>query len=384
MIRRSMMGVLLISGLATATRTGQPLELLGILTQVAGAVQLAGPGVKGDPLASPWQVVRAGVTLRVPERGNVGIVCSNSRFVRVQGPAAWSLTEQACAAGQELTPAEYALVAPQAGRFKVVNGLMLLESEMRGTDGDDPLAPLTLSPRSAVRSPRPTVSWLRVPSATEYRVELRGRGIHYDTLLKGGDIACVASPERIEICSRPWPADFPDLPPGETFFLGIASHEGIAEPWHRSELVEVRTLAITDAGRLEDRLRRLDRLGFEGAALQSAHAGLLAEAGLYTDAADAYRAALAATPSPELLVTLADVYLVSGLHRLAELRYREALSNAPPSVRAAASFGLGRVEYARGGYREAAIFFQQARKLYAGLKLEGEEEAARLAEDRFR
>ena len=46
------------------------------------------------------------------------------------------------------------------------------------------------------------------------------------------------------------------------------------------------------------------------------------------------------------------------------------------SVRAAAAFGLGRIEYARARYREAMRAFRQARELYAGQKL-GEEETAR-------
>jgi len=362
-----------------AAAAGHPPELVGIVTQVTGAVQLAGPGVIGDPLASPWQVVRAGVTVRVPDGGAAGIVCSNNRFVRLRGPATWSLTVQTCEEGKELTPAEYALVAPQAGRFKVVDGLLVLEHQIRAGDQDDPLAPIVLSPRNAVRSPRPTVLWSRVPSATEYRMELNGRAIHFDDLLKTGDVICTPSPDGIDICSLPWPVNRPDLPPGEILFLGIAARAGIAEPWHATDPVEVRTPTLADTRTLESRLDRLEGVGLEGAALEAARAGLLAQAGLYTDAAESYRRALAAAPSPELHVTLADVDLVSGLPTLAEPRYREALAGSSPPVRAAAAFGLGRVEYARGRYREAALHFQQARELYEGLDLGEEEAAARRA-----
>jgi tetratricopeptide (TPR) repeat protein len=380
MIRRWLLTVPLALGLTTATAAAGP-PLTGVLTQVTGAVEVAGPGVQGDPLASPWQVVRAGVTVRVPAGGVAGIACSNNRFIRLQGPASWSLTEQACARGQELTPAEYALVAPQAGRFKVVDGLLVLEREIRAPNWDNPLAPTVLSPRYVMRSPRPAVTWIRVPSATEYRIELSGSRVHYETRLDAAEAVCASSPESIDLCSLPWPADRPDLPPGQTFFLGVAAHEGIAEPWHTTDPVEVRTPALADAAALETRLRHLESLGLEGTALATARAGVLAEAGLYADAAEAYRHALAA-PSPAIRVTLADVYLVSGLPSLAEPRYREALADSSPSVQAAATFGLGRVEYARGRYREAATLFQRAHNLYRGLNLGDEEAAARRAADK--
>ena len=112
---------LVLSLIVVADGAAGSTELTGILTQVDGAIQLAGPGVNDLPLASLWQVIRAKVTVRVPESGAVGVVCSNRRFVRLRGPASWSLTEITCLAGKELTPGEYALIVPQAGRFKVVS-----------------------------------------------------------------------------------------------------------------------------------------------------------------------------------------------------------------------------------------------------------------------
>jgi hypothetical protein len=358
-------------------------ELTGILTQVDGAVQLAGPGVNDLPLASLWQVIRAKVTVRVPESGAVGIVCSNRRYVRLQGPASWSLTEKSCLGGKELTPGEYALIVPHAGRFKVVSGLQSLEREIRGGDGDDPLAPKLLSPRNTVlRSPRPTVSWLRLPAAVEYRVEWSGHRAGYDTRLVAGDVACAADRDGADVCSLPWPPDRLDLAPDETFFLRVAARGGIVEPWHWTDPVEVRTPRVSAAVTLEGRLRDLESLGLEGSALDIARAGLLAQGELYADAAEGYRRALAAAPTPELRVTLGDVYLAMGLLQFAEPRYREATREGGPSVRAAATFGLGRIEYARARYREAAMDFRQARELFAGQKLGEEEAAARQAAER--
>jgi len=289
-------------------------------------------------------VIRSGVTVRLPEATSAGIVCSNRRFIRLQGPVSWSLTEATCAAGRELTPGEYALVAPQAGRFKVVAGLLTLEREIRAPYGDDPLAPLLLSPRNTVlRSPRPAVSWHRMPAAVEYRVEWTGRGIGYDDRVSAGDVPCAPASDGNDICVLPWPADRLDLTPDETFFLKVAARDGIVAPWHWSDPVKVRTQRVSATHALEDRLRDLENLGFRGPALCIARAGLLAQGELYADAAEAYRRALAAAPTPELHVTLGDVYLAMGLLQLAEPRYREAKRDGGPAVQAATTFGLGRI-----------------------------------------
>ena len=384
MLVRSMAAFLLLGLAAAAAEQPPPGALHGVITQVHGAVEAIGPGVSDLPLASPWQVIQARVTLRVPKGGSAGIVCSNRHFVRLRGPASWSLTEPACAAGKELTPAEYALIAPQGGRFKVVKGLLVLERELRGGDGDDPLAPVVLSPRNSVlRSPRPTVSWSRVPTATEYLVHWIGRGAGgHDLRLEAGKVACSEILQTISVCSLSWPEDHPDLPPGRTFSLKIAARSGIAENWHFNDPVEVSTQEIAQAAALESQLRDLESLGLEGAALDAARGGRLAERGLYTDAADLYRQALAAAPTSELRITLADLDFAMGLYFLAEPRYREVLPDSALTVRAAASFGLGRIAYARGKYREAAASFRQARELYSQLRLGEEEDAARQAAEK--
>jgi hypothetical protein len=372
---------LLLLAAMTAARAVKPTELTGVITQVTGAVRLSGPGVGDIPLASPWQALRGGVAIRVPAGGAAGIVCSNRRFVHIRGPVSWSLTPRACAVGNELAPADYALVVPQAGRFNVIHGFLVLDRKMRGNDGGDPLAPFVVSPRNSVlHVARPAVSWLRAPLATEYQVEWSGSGTGgYTTRLDASDVACATRTEGLDVCSLPWPADRSGLSPGETFFLKISARTGIAEPWHGNDPVEVRTLAVADAGKLESRLGDLAALGLEGAALDTARASALAGEGLYVDAADACRRALAAAPSPELRVTLADIELAMGLHRLAEPLYRQALGEGDPAVRAAAAFGLGRLLYAGDRYGEAAAAFRQARGLYAGLKLAEEEAAARQA-----
>src|SRR6185369_10314711 len=78
--RNWLLAMPLLIGWAVAD-AAQPSALVGIVTQITGAVQVTGLGATGDPLASTWQVVRAGATVRVPAGGAAGIVCSTGRFI---------------------------------------------------------------------------------------------------------------------------------------------------------------------------------------------------------------------------------------------------------------------------------------------------------------
>jgi hypothetical protein len=358
-------------------------ELTGVITQVEQAeesVQLTGPGVATVPAAKPWQVVRAGVRFKIPAGARISVLCSTRRFVRIQGPASWSLNGKSCALGQPLELADYNLIVPRGGRLRVVPGSLTLELGTRGNE-DDLLAPVVLSPRNTrLRTLRPTVSWIRVPAAVEYQVEWNGRGSTAFALrLDAEKVTCAVGWEGFDICSLPWPADRPDLPRGQAFFLKVSARQGIAGPWHEAREVKAETLALEETERLEARLRDLQALGLDGEARQLARAGLLAESLLLDEAAEIYRQILLSAPSAEMEVTLADTYLIRGLLRLADAHYRKALEGGDCAVRAAAAFGLGRIEYSLAHYPDASAHFRNAVELYTRVKLSAEATAARQA-----
>jgi hypothetical protein len=358
-------------------------ELTGMITQVeqtGESVQLAGPGVDTVPAAKPWQVVRVGVHFKVPSGARLGVVCSTRSFVRIQGPASWSLSEKSCALGKPLQPADYGLIVPRGGRLRVVPGSLTLERGTRG-DEDDLLAPVLLSPRNiTLRTLRPPISWVRVPSAVEYQIEWNGgRSTAFSLRLEADKVKCAVGWEGLDICSLPWPADRPDLPPGHTFFLRVSVRQGIAAPWYGARAVKVETLEPDEARKLEARLRDLQDLGLDAEARELARAGLLAESRLLDEAAEIYRQVLASAPSAELEVTFADTYLARGLLRLADAHYRKALDGGDCAVRAAAAFGLGRIEYSLAHYAEASARFREAAEIYTHAKLSEESVAARQA-----
>jgi len=365
---RGTLCVLLLLGLSGA---GHCEELTAVITQLDGTVTLKGPGVGGFPAAKMLQIIRSGVVLHLAKGGSAGVVCSSDRFVRVQGTPKWQVTFENCAQGEKT---DYDLFAPTGGRFRYAQGLWAFELEARGGDDGDPLAPVVLSPRNTtIRSPRPSIRWLQVPSAVEYQIEWTGRGADAFTLdLDARDVSC-----RLGICELPWPAERPDLPPGRSFFLSVAARDDILGTWHELDSVEVRTLAAGVSEAIAKRLRDLEDLGLEGGSLAAARGAVLTQAGLYGEAAESCEEAIAIAPAASLKVTLADVRFTTGLHRLAHSLYREALEDDDPGVRAAAAFGMGRIEYAQARYHEAALRFRQALDLYGESRLPEEKAAAR-------
>jgi hypothetical protein len=373
------MAPLLISGLLGSGSAGAG-SLTGVITQMEQAgenVQLQETASRSILSPRPWQVVRAGARFVVPQGARLGIVCSTEYFVRIEGPASWALDEKACSRGRHLARVDYELIIPRGGRLRVVAGLLGLAQEMRGDEGD-PLAPTILSPRNtALRTLRPSISWVRIPSAIEYRIEWSGRGQGSFLLrLDAEDAHCAAGWENQEICSIPWPTNRPDLSPGQIFFLKIAARDGIVAPWHESPAVEIRTLEAGEVAKLGSRLDDLECLGLRGPALETAKAGLLAQTMLLADAAEVYRKLVAFSPAAELEVTLADMYLQMGLLRIAALHYSKVAANESPAVRAAAALGLGQIEYGRNRYAEARAHFLEAERLYAREGLKEEETAA--------
>jgi hypothetical protein len=370
---------LLLSGLLDPASVGA-----GSLTAVITQVEKGGESVQLQEAASrsilppkPWQIVRAGARFVVPKGARLGIVCSTEYFVRIEGPASWDLDEKACARGRHLARVDYELIVPQGGRLKVVPGLLGLAQGMRGNE-DDPVAPTILGPRNtALRALRPSISWVRISSAVEYKIEWSGRGqASFELRLDAEDAHCAIGWESLEICSIPWPADRLDLSPGQTFFLKMSARDGIVAPWHESPAVEIHTLEPCETAKLEAKLHDLEALGLTGSTLEAARAGLLARNQLLADAAEIYRNLVASSPTAELEVTLADTYLRIGLLRIAASYYSKVSTNESPAVRAASAFGLGQIEYSSDRYAEAKARFLEAERLYTSEGLKEEEAAA--------
>jgi CHAT domain-containing protein/tetratricopeptide (TPR) repeat protein len=367
-----------------------PPALTAVLTRVEGNVTVQ-EGMPRRRSGSPpirraqfLQVVSAGDEIRVPAGAGAVLVCSIDRAVVLTGGTK-RLTDELCRGGASLPTGAYQGLAPHGGRLRSVAGALVVERLARSPDERLRLNPILLRPRNTVvLEPRPEIVWTQVETATDYKIEMRG-DVHFAVRLPADQVHCdrVAGAER-GVCSAHYPASEPELPPGASALLQISASRETGGAYGEQEPLWLRRLPAEKAVEIAARVKTLASLPVGETARWLLQADLYARERIYADAIDLYRQALALQGSPEVRVTLGDVYLAVGLFSEAARVYQEALSAAGPAVRAAAMFGLGRIEQARGKLHEARLRFEEASKLYSSLGYEEEAAAARKAAEEAR
>jgi len=361
--------------LLTVAPWAQGEELTAVVTQVEGTVTVEG-GRAHDEVRRlrPPELVRAGDKINVPDGGRVGLVCSTDHWIELSGPKRWTVTEPGCDQGCERSPGTYRSLAPRGGRFRVVDGMFVLERSVREPVPDA----LLLSPRqTAVLEARPVIRWRQVARAVEYEIELNSLVQRVDA----SKLRCEADPawDDVAVCSFSLPADHPGLPAGKISFLNVGYRTSIAARVARKEeeSLPIERLSEEKAQAVRERLAAIASLPVSESIRGLLEAGVYAEHGLWADAIAAYRRSLALLPEAPTQVTLGDLYLKIGLHRFAFARYQEALDRYDDlTVDAAATFGIGRLYAARRVYGEALCHFRKAEGLYERLGLDEEKAAA--------
>jgi len=354
-----------------------------VITQVHGTVTIAENSAAGQSVrrALPMQILRLGATLTIPTSGQVGLICSNERWISLTGEAAWQLTEAACSSGRPLPPGSYGNLAPETGRIRSVDTSKVLESSTRERERDYGAIPVVLSPRNtSLMNPRPDIRWTAVEQAVEYQVELTGPNTVAPIVIDANKLACApAKDSPLATCSLAFPAHWHALDPGKTYFFVVSARLGVASPWRKSEATVTKILPQDQAERVTAEVTAIRSLTLDEMTYDLLLGSTYAQHGLYDDTIAAYEHALAAQPAPAIYVGLGDVYRAIKLYRFAFANYTAALKRLDPNdlaVRAAAEFGIGQVYYTYMDYQQALPHFQQAAQLYAQLGLMTERDAA--------
>jgi len=348
-----------------------------------GAVSQRSGSVPPIRHARLLQLVREGDEIRVPTGGAAVLVCATDQAVRLPGGAQQSLTEDLCRAGTPLPPGTYQDLAPRGGRLRSVGEALVLERQARAPEDDEKESSVLLRPRNTmVIEPRPEIVWTKDDRAKSYQIQVLGE-ISFSHSLEASQVHCapvVGSSSKI--CSTPYPADQPELPPGGSAIIQITSWWEPGPSTGARKPVWVRRLPAEQAAEVSAQAKILAGLPLGKAARLLLEANLYAENRMYGSAIEIFHEVLLSHDTPEGRITLGDSYAVIGLFSRARRAYQEALSADPePEVRAAATFGLGKVEHARGDFRRARQLFREAHKIYSGLGLEEETTAAAEAED---
>lgn len=378
---------LLAACLPTSTPTPTPTPLpstnegIAVVTYITGNVTLLDTG----SAVKAFQVLKDGSRLQVAADAKVTVICFQERWFAVDQPSEVDVTQQCATAA--LLPANTAqLVKPDGGRLVLLEGSLALEEQARGErESDYGNIPIILSPRNtSLLGVPPTITWVEVSGALEYQLNLSGLNSFDDVILAAETVTCVeesrSAPNRV--CATSWPVAWA-LEPGQRYFLTVSTRTGIASPVRESETSALRTLTADETEQIQTDINSVKALPPDSVTRNLLLAGLYREHGLLDAAIRAYEDVLTKQSTPEVAVTLGDIYLAVDLQRFAFFAYQNALNSldgegqSEQGVRAAAEFGIGLVYFTRQNFVEAKNHLTIAVELYTYL---GQETALRNAQ----
>lgn len=335
----------------------------------------------GSPEASTPRRLRdldlipAGSTVTLKAGETLELLCSTEHLVFLAGPSRWRLDTPNCRRGRRQPLGTFRSVIPEAGRLvRFGDGLAL---EMTTRNPDQRNVPILLAPRNtALLDPAPQIVWADVPSAIQYKLELRSLGTMEtrSVVVEPGEAHCGEANDSwplTAVCSLPWKSlELSTSPLEGVAYLSVGARLTLGEHWFQEN--QPARIEWLSASRRLQFLFLLQHLPAREAPLLRAivDARRSIEFGLHDRARRRLVEALKTRRVTVLEITLGDLYLQVDLPRHAAASYRQASAN-PSSVEtsAEASFGLGRALYALARYEAAREQFARATALFdeAGL-----------------
>jgi hypothetical protein len=220
--------------------------------------------------------------------------------------------------------------------------------------------PLQLvSPRSTrLLSIRPTIRWSAPPELDMFTVTVNGPGVMW-------------SMTTSNTTSLAYPADQPALRPGKEYLIEVKSGDQSTED-ERDDGRGFTLLVGAERMSAEAAITHVTGLKLDQAATRIVMTRILLSKQLYADAFDQLLALPDAQTELEVLLLKGDIYLATGLARLAEEQYAaaraQAVIQADLEAQARAELMLGRVyQEALGNPDEAKKQLQDAQEHYRTL-----------------
>jgi hypothetical protein len=303
----------------------------GLIVGVQGdaAVKRAGwrdyaPALFGAPL-------RRGDLLRLGSAGSATVACADLKLATVEG-------------GVSGYPCQTAPKTPL-----VYEGTLLNPTRGDGGSGD---APLVISPRKTkLLNPRPVLRWQPVPGVKTHKVSLQGA--NWATEVSGAS----------ELL---YPENAPALQPGVTYRLVVVAGDRSSSEEPGAGL-GFSILGAEEAKAVKGVEATIRALGLPKTAAALLIANVYATNGLYAEAIEELER-LRGAQEPAILRLLGDLYISTGLNRLAEERYASALAHSEVlndiEGQAQAQHALGRIYEALGNPTEARRHLSDALALY--------------------
>lgn len=239
------------------------------------------------------------------------------------------------------------------------------------SDAQGLLYPQVISPRKTkLLNDRPELRWTAVAGAKAYRVVVRGPNVNWSAEVSG----------KTELV---YPGDAPTLVAGAPYRLTVVAGERSSDEEGQPGL------GFTLLNAEEAQALRAEEAGLRAQGLQERTARFLtaqlyASRGLYAEAIEILEELSKSWPESSLERALGALYLRTGLNRLAEAHYLQAVALSQKAKdlegEALAQSALGAIYEAIGNGGEAVERWQRARDIFRGL---GDVQAVKQLEERL-
>lgn len=373
--RYLVMAAWILVGLSEAALAEDPLTV--VITQ-------PGENVTVDESVRPlkeFDILPNGTEIHVPRNKNLGLICSSEHWVTVKGAQTWKVNAKNCSAGISVEPGTYRSLAPDRGRYRTVNGILVLQEDTRSI----PEEYLLLYPRQTnIREARPEIVWHSIGDVFEYQVNISG--LAQPLSIRSSQAQCEedASWFGLVVCRMEWPMDRDDLEPGEAVLINIGYRRKLTDPVTfedpTGDGLEMKRLPINAEQMLERRLAEVASMPLSENAKALLKASAFSRDRLYADAVKAYREA-DGHGAATVEITFGDLYLTMGLYEFAASFYGRNLDTDSVAVQAAAQFGMGRVFADNNAYEKAFGHFEDALNLYQQANLPEAQEVQKWLEN---
>jgi len=303
----------------------------GLIVGVQGDAALKRAGWRDYAPALFGAPLRRGDLLRLGSAGSATVACADLKLATVEG-------------GVSGYPCQTAPRTPL-----VYEGTLL--NPTRGDNGSGD-TPLVISPRKTkLLNPRPVLRWQPMPGAKSYKLSLQGT--NWTAEMSGAS-------------ELPYPDSAPALQPGVTYRLVVTAGDRSSSEEPGAGL-GFSVLGAAEAKAVKEAEAKIRALSLTETATALLIANVYATNGLYAEAVEGLER-LPGPQEPAVLRLLGDLYISTGLNRLAEERYTTALarSEALSDVegQAQAQHALGRIYEALGNPTEARRHLSAALALY--------------------
>lgn len=360
-----------ITGLSAAAQQSppNPPELEGVISRAVSDVEIRPANGEAIP-AVVSRVIKEGTTLSLGRSAQVAIICSTGTYVRIVGPAQWTLNRANCSSGKWIPRDAFEIVSGTETAMRFGRSFELERGALRATRPGPGMIPVVTFPLKRVLSPIRAVRWTSVPNAQKYEVTIVGESGDRISVDAAAVVCTDSLPEYpgLAECSQQLPHALVATPDRPYYVAVKAAASKAAKFPTVAEGQDFRVPRAATVRLVRNRIAQIERLDVDEFTRAQMVARYFVNDSLYAEALPHLRKALKHSESSGLYLQMGEVYESLGLFEFAGSSFERSVKLAQSANDTAAVatglLGVGRTQFALGADSTAVARLQEAATLF--------------------